>query len=398
MALDIEKISDEEMILNIGPSHPAMHGTIRVVARLEGETVVDSDVEVGFLHRGFEKMAESFRYQQVIPLTDRLNYVSPLINNVGYVMAVEKLLGILDEIPERTQYIRVIMSELSRIADHLTCLGAMVMELGAQTAFFYFMSAREYVYQVIEHVTGARVTTSYTRIGGLRNDLPEGFDELVDKALDKTEEVLKEIHGLFDRNRIFIDRTRGVGVISQEDAISFSFTGPLLRATGISYDVRKAYPYLVYDRMDFEIPVGDNGDTYDRYMVRMLEMEQSMRIIRQAMAQLPDGPINVDRRDIVLPPKEEVYNTIEGTINHFKLIFEGIKPPKGEVYFAVEGGNGELGFYIVSDGGNRPYKVRVRPPSFIHMAAMSYLIKGHMIADIIPIFGSINMIGGECDR
>ncbi len=398
MALDIERIQDDQMILNIGPSHPAMHGTIRIVARLEGETVVDSDVEVGFLHRGFEKMAESFRWQQVIPLTDRLNYVSPLINNVGYVMAVEKLLGIDDIIPERTQYIRVIMSEISRITDHLTCLGAMVMELGAQTAFFYFMVAREYLYQVIEHVTGARVTTSYTRIGGLRSDLPDGFEEMLNKALEKTEEVLEEIHGLFDRNRIFIDRTRGVGVISKEDAISYGFTGPLLRATGVAYDVRKAYPYLVYDRLDFEIPVGEYGDTYDRYMVRMLEMEQSIKIIRQALEQLPEGPINVDRRDVVLPPKKEVYTTIEGTINHFKLIFEGMKPPKGEVYFAVEGGNGELGFYLVSDGSERPYKVRVRPPSFIHMAALGELIKGHMIADIIPIFGSINMIGGECDR
>lgn len=398
MGFEIEKRNDDSMVLNIGPSHPAMHGTIRMVVRLSGETIEEADVEVGFLHRGFEKMAESFKYQQVIPLTDRLNYVSPIINNVGYVMAVEKLLGIVDKLPERNQYIRVIMSEISRVVDHLTCLGAMVMEVGAQTAFFYFMTAREFLYQVIEHVTGARVTTSFTRIGGLRSDLPENFEAMTEEALRKTEEVMKEIHGLFDRNRIFIDRTRNVGVISKEDAISYGFTGPMLRATGVSYDVRKAHPYLVYDRMDFEIPVGDNGDTYDRYAVRMLEIEQSIRIIRQAISELPDGPINVDASDVVLPNKEEVYNSIEGTIKHFKLIFEGIKPPKGEAYFSVEGGNGELGFYVVSDGTEHPVKVRVRPPSFVHMAAVKDLITGQMLPDIIPIFGSVNMIGGECDR
>ena len=398
MGYEIERRDDDTMVLNMGPSHPAMHGTIRMVVRLAGETIEDANVEIGFLHRGFEKMAESFKYQQVIPLTDRLNYVSPIINNVGYVMAVEKLLGIVDKLPERNQYIRVIMSEISRVVDHLTCLGAMVMEVGAQTAFFYFMTAREFLYQVIEHVTGARVTTSYTRIGGLRSDLPENFEAMTEEALQKTEEVLEEIHGLFDRNRIFIDRTRNVGVISPEDAISYGFTGPLLRATGVPYDVRKAHPYLVYDKMDFEIPVGDNGDNFDRYIVRMLEMEQSIKIIRQAIRELPEGPINIDSSDVVLPAKEDVYNSIEGTIKHFKLIFEGIKPPKGEAYFSVEGGNGELGFYVVSDGTENPLKVRVRPPSFVHMAAVKDLIVGHMLPDIIPVFGSINMIGGECDR
>ncbi len=386
----------ERMYLNMGPSHPAMHGTVRILVELEGEKIVNSDVEIGYLHRGFEKMAENSTYNQVVPYTDRLNYVSPLINNVGYVMAVEKLLGI--EVPERCKYIRTIMSEISRITDHLTCIAAAAAELGALTVFFYFMKAREYLWELIEATTGARLTTSYTRIGGVVRDLPENFMDGVKKAFEKVREAIYEVDRLLTRNRIFLDRTKGVGVIKAEEAIEYGFTGPCLRATGVNYDVRKAQPYLIYKEVDFDIPLGTNGDTFDRYIVRLEEMHQSMRIVEQALEKIPSGPIAVDSPDIFLPPKDKVYTNIEALMSHFKLIMEGVKVPPGEVYFAVEGANGELGFYIVSDGSGKPYRVRVRPPCFAIMQAFSRLIKGHMVADVIPVFGSINMIGGEIDR
>jgi NADH-quinone oxidoreductase subunit D len=389
---------EEYMFINMGPSHPAMHGTIRIKLHLDGETVVDSDVEVGYLHRGFEKMCETHTWNACLLYTDRLNYVSPLINNVGFVLAVEKLYGMT--VPERCQYIRVAISEISRIADHLTCLAASVMELGALTAFLYLMKAREYLYDLIEDACGARVTTTYARIGGMAADLPPGFAEKTLEALPKVEQCVSDMNGLITRNRIFMDRVRNVGVISQEDAISHGFTGPCLRSTGVPYDVRKAQPYLVYDRMDFDIPVGTTGDNYDRYLVRLEEIRQSIKIVRQALKEMPEGPVNVDDRTVVLPPKELVYTTIEALMNHFKLVMtgHGLKPPVGEVYFPVEGGNGELGFYIVSDGKDRPYRVRARPPSFCLMSGLSRMIDGGMVADIVPTFGSINMIGGECDR
>lgn len=435
------------MFLNMGPSHPAMHGIVRIVVELDGETIVGSDVEIGYLHRCFEKEAESVTYNQVIPYTDRLNYVSPLINNVGYVLAVEKLLGI--EVTERCKYIRVIMSEISRITDHLTCVGASAMELGAFSAFLYMIKARELLWELVEAVTGARLTISYTRVGGVKADLPEGFAEKTKAAFAKTREVLDEVDKLLTRNRIFVDRMKDVGVISKEDAISYGVTGPLLRALGVEYDVRRANPYLVYDKLDFKIPLGSNGDNYDRYLVRMAEMDQSMRIVEQALEKMPVGPINVDHtgkviikpaemvdkakvgqtkdlliteihlspnlegseepthqvinvneKRVVLPPKENTYGNIEGLMNHFMLIMEGwgIQPPKGEVYFPVEGANGELGFYVVSDGTDKAYRVRVRPPCFQLTAAIPEMIKGGMIADVVPTFGSINMIGGELDR
>lgn len=395
----IEKdLKIEEMVLNMGPSHPAMHGIIRIVLKLSGEFVVDADVEIGYLHRGFEKEAEDHPWNQVIPYTDRLNYVSPLINNVGYVMAVEKLIGI--DVTERCKYIRVIISEISRITDHLTCIAASAMELGAMTAFLYFIKAREYLYDLIEELCGARVTTNYTRIGGLRNDLPDGFSDKLKDIMKEIRKIIVEVDKLLTRNRIFIDRMKGVGKISQEDAISYSITGPFLRSTGVKYDVRKANPYLVYDKINFQVPVGTNGDNYDRYLVRMEEMEQSMLIIEQTLEMIPEGPINVDDKTITLPPKEEVYNNIEALMDHFKLIMpgHGINPPIGEVYFSVEAGNGELGFYIVSDGKDKPYRVRVRPPCFVIMSALASMIKGGFIADIIATFGTVNMIGGELDR
>ncbi len=396
--IEDEDESSKYMFINMGPSHPAMHGTIRVKLHLEGETVVDSDVEVGYLHRGFEKMCETHTWNQCLLYTDRLNYVSPLINNVGFVLAVEKLYGL--DVPERCKYVRMIMSEISRIADHLTCIAAVVMELGALTAFLYLMKGREYLYDLIEDACGARVTTTYMRVGGMTADLPPGFCDRALVALKKCEEFIKDVDGLITRNRIFMDRVVNTGVMSKEDAISQGWTGPCLRSTGVPYDVRKAQPYLVYDRMDFDIPVGTKGDNYDRYLVRLEEMNQSMKIIRQAIKEMPEGPVNSDDRSVVLPPKEEVYTSIEGLMNHFKLVMtgHGLQPPVGEVYFPVEGGNGELGFYIVSDGTGKPYRVRARPPSFCLMSGLSKMIDGGMVPDIIPSFGSINMIGGECDR
>jgi len=390
--------SETTMYLNMGPSHPAMHGVVRIMLALSGETIVGSDVEIGYMHRAFEKEAETHSYTGVIPYTDRLNYVSPLINNVGYALTVEKLFGV--ETPERCRYIRVMVSEISRIVDHLTCIGAFSMELGAFTVFLYMMKAREYLYELIEDVTGARLTTSYTRIGGVRGDLPPGLEEKSRVAFRKVREVLDECGILLTRNRIFYDRMRGVGAIRAEDAIARGFTGPCLRAAGVPYDVRKAHPYLVYDRLDFEIPLGTDGDGYDRYQVRMAEMEQSMRIVEQALREIPDGPVCVDDKRMTLPPKEEVYTTIEGLMNHFKLIMpgHGIRPPAGEVYQPVEGANGELGFYVVSDGTDIPVRVRVRAPCFSLVAGLSHLIRGGMVADVVPIFGSINMVAGELDR
>ena len=387
---------EEVMELQMGPSHPATHGTIKFNLKLDGEVVVACDVEVGYLHRGFEKMIEQGTWTQAIPYTDRLNYVSPLINNVGFILGVERLCGI--EVPPRCQVIRVIMSEVSRICDHLTCLGMASQEIGAATAAFFMIEGRELLWDIIEAVTGARVTISYTRIGGVTNDFTPDTPERIRAAFTHVRALLDDCDKLLTRNRIFYDRMANVGVISQADAISYGLTGPLLRATGVKYDVRKAQPYSGYDRFDFEVPLGSNGDNYDRFLVRFHEMEQSLRIVEQALRDLPDGPVRIDDPRFVLPEKHEVYNSIEGLMHHFKLIMEGAKVPAGEVYQAVEGGNGELGFYIVSDGSGRPYRCRVRPPCFLGMAALGEMMRGHMVADIIPIFGMINMIGGECDR
>jgi NADH-quinone oxidoreductase subunit D len=386
----------EPMQLQMGPSHPASHGTIKFNLTLDGETIVTCDVEVGYLHRGFEKMCEQGTWTQVFPYTDRLNYASPLINNVAYALAVEKLLGITT--PERCTYIRMIMSEISRVADHLTCLGMGASELGAISAGFYMLEAREALFDLIEAVTGARVTVTYCRIGGLAKDVPADFADRVPVAIQTVRRILDDCNRLLDRNRIFLDRMDGVGVISAEDAVSYGVTGPLLRATGVAHDLRRSEPYLFYDRMRFEIPVGSKGDNLDRFRVRFEEMLQSCGIIEQAVAQLPPGPIRVDDPRVTLPDKRQVYGNIEGLMNHFKLVIEGVKVPAGEVYHAVEGANGELGFYLVSDGSGRPYRVRVRPPCFLGMSALAEMLRGYMIADIVSTFGMINMIGGECDR
>ena len=386
----------EIMEIQMGPSHPASHGTVKFNLKLDGETIVDIDVEIGYLHRGFEKMAEQFTWNHVFPYADRLNYASPLLNNVGFALAVEALADI--EVPERCQYIRVIVGEISRVTDHLTCLGMAASEIGALSAAFYMLEARELLYDLIEAITGARLTVTYCRLGGVTQDLPDDLAERVRDAFGKLHAILADCDRLLSRNRIFVDRMTDVGVIDRDAAISWGLTGPLLRATGEGYDVRRAHPYLVYDRFDFEVPTGSKGDNYDRYMVRFVEIQQSIRIVEQALAQIPDGPVRVDDPRYVLPPKQEVYGSIEGLMNHFKLVIEGQKVPAGEVYSATEGGNGELGFYLVSDGSGRPYRVRVRPPCFYGMAALGDMLRGSMVADVITTFGQVNMIGGECDR
>ena len=436
----------QNLQVGVGPAHPAMHGIIRIVAELDGEVIRKADVEIGYLHRAFEKDCEVGGWNNAIPYTDRLNYVSPLINNFAYASAVEKLLGI--DVTERCKYIRTVMSEISRVCDHLTCVGASAMELGAFTVFLYMIKAREFLWELVEDVTGARLTISYGRVGGVKADLPDGFEGKVRSAFKQTREVLDEVHRLLTGNRIFMDRMVGVGGLSREETIAYGITGPLLRAVGVPYDVRRASPHWAYDRVDFEVVTRTEGDNYARYLVRMAEMEQSMRIAEQALATIPGGPINVDfegrpidpaayvdqgkqgkteglllvpirlspnlegqhrqelarvnaaDKRVVLPPKETTYGSIEGLMNHFMLIMEGygIRPPAGEAYFAAEGANGELGFYVVSDGGDRPYRVRCRPPCLPPMAALHRMIEGEMVADLIPTFGSVNMIGGELDR
>lgn len=391
-----DSLRSKTMILNMGPAHPATHGTIRLVMEIDGERIQRCDVDLGYLHRGFEKQCETVDYNQVVPYTDRLNYVSPAINNVGYCIAIEQLFGI--EVPERCQSIRVVISELSRLTDHLTCLGAASMELGAFSVMLYLMQAREYIYELMEILTGARLTISYVRVGGLKHDLTDGFEQDVLSRLEKVRVHLKDADKLLSKNRIFIDRMCDVGVISKEEALDYALTGPIGRASGVDYDVRKAFPYSGYEKYDFKVPLGTKGDNYDRFLVRWEEIFESMKIIEQAIDRLPEGPVSVDDPQITLPPKEEVYNSIEGMISQFELVFGGVKPPKGQVYFACEGGNGELGFHVVSDGSGKPYRVRIRPPAFVSMGIFGPLVEGHTIADVVPLFGMINMIGGECDR
>ena len=396
-ALSVEQeLPSEPMTVNLGPSHPATHGTVRIVAQLDGEVIRKADVEIGYLHRGFEKSAENATWAQVLPYTDRLNYVSPLCNNVGWVLAVEKALGI--EVPDRCKWIRMIVCEISRITDHLTAVGAGALELGGFTPFLYCIQAREALWDLIEELTGARMTTTYTRVGGLKHDLYEGFEARYEETKAEVQRLLVDSDALLTRNRIFYDRMAGVGIVSQELAVELGFTGPCLRSTGIDYDVRTYAPYLNYDKVEFDVPVGRTGDNYDRYLCRIAEIQQSFRIIDQCLAKMQPGPVSVDDWSVVLPPKEQVYNTIEGMIAHFKLIMEGVKVPAGEVYGYVEAGNGELGFYIVSDGSGRPWRVKCRPPCFAIMQGLKPMIVGGFLADIVPTFDTINMIGGEIDR
>ncbi len=391
-----QDIDNEPMILQMGPSHPATHGTVRFTLTLDGETVLKCDTDVGYLHRGFEKECENSTWTQVFPYTDRLNYVSPMLNNFGYSLAVEKMLGI--EAPERANYIRMIMGEISRISDHLTCVGAGALELGAMSAFLYAIEARELAWDLIEMVCGARLTVSYGRIGGVKADLPEGFEAQWKLAKARILELKDDCDKLLSRNRIFMDRMEGTGVLTPEAAISYGYSGVVLRSTGVAYDIRKDHPYFCYDKVDFDVIVGEKGDNYDRYLVRMDELNESMRIIDQCFEQMVQGPVTSDDPRVVLPNKERVYNSIESMIQHFKIVFEGIQVPAGEIYSYTEAGCGELGFYIVSNGTGKPHKLHVRSPSYIAMGGIHKLFEGSLLADIIPTFDTINMIGGECDR
>lgn len=384
------------MRLNLGPSHPATHGTLRIFVGLEGEIIREMKLEIGYLHRCFDKMAETHTWNQVIPFTDRLNYCSAMMNNVGYVKAVEKLLGI--ETPKRCERIRVIISELARIADHLVCIGTNAVDIGALTCFWYFFRERENIYDLFEAACGARLTTSYTRVGGLYKDLPDGWVEWCRRVIANLPRTLDDVDALLTTNRIWIDRTKGVAPISAERALEYGFTGPCLRATGVDHDIRKVHPYYDYDKFDWNVVTSEGGCTYARYLVRMGEMRESLKIIEQALDNLPDGPVNVDDWSVVLPPKEEVYNSIEGLMAHFKLIMHGIKPPVGEVYDCTEAANGELGFFVVSNGEGRPYRVRVRPPCFNIYQAFPEMCMGQTISDVVAGLGSLNIVAGELDR
>ena len=383
----------------MGPSHPATHGTVKMVIELESETIIDLDVQVGYLHRGFEKECESGTYYQAIPYTDRLNYNSAIIANHAYCMAVEKLIEC--EIPRRGQWVRVLASEISRVGDHLTRLGAACLELGAMTPFLYGIEARELNWDMQEMLCGARVTSNYVRIGGIQRDVPSGFEDTCEEMLQEIERLLVDFDRIVTHNRIFTDRFRGTGVMGKERLIEFGVTGPLIRAAGIPYDVRKAEPYLVYDEIDFDIPVGTTSDNFDRFLVVQEEVVQSIRIIRQCLDVLrktTGEPTDVDDARVRWPAKDRVFGKMEELIQQFKGVTEGILVPAGEAYAAVESPNGELGFYIVSDGSGKPYKVRCRPPSFVNTAPLPEMMKGALLADIVPTFDMINMIGGECDR
>lgn len=381
--------------LNLGPTHPATHGIFQNVLKMDGEIIIESEPTIGYIHRAFEKLAERRPYNQITPITDRLNYCSAPINNIGWHMTVEKLLGV--EIPKRVQYLRVIIMELARITDHIICNAVIGVDTGALTGFVYMFQQRELVYEIYEEICGARLTTNIGRIGGFERDFSPKAWEKIERFLKELPEVLKEFENLLKRNRIFMDRTIGVGGITAERALNYSFTGPNLRAAGVDYDVRVAKPYSSYEDFDFVIPVGTNGDVYDRFMVRQEEMWQSLSIIQQAIKKLPAGPYHADVPDFYLPPKEEVYNNMEALIYQFKIVMGETDVPKGEVYHCVEGGNGELGFYLISDGGRTPFRLHFRRPCFIYYQAYPEIIKGSMLSDAILTMSSMNVIAGELD-
>jgi NADH-quinone oxidoreductase subunit D len=400
-AKSLETINDsellgEKLVINMGPSHPATHGVLRIVLELDGEIITKAIPDIGYLHRGDEKIAENMQFNQFVPYTDRLDYLAPLANNVAYALAVEKLMGW--ELPPRGKAIRVIACEVARISSHLLGLGAFAMDVGATTVFLYTFTEREKLYNLIELLTGARFTTSYTRIGGQIRDLPDGFIPALNKFLDEFVPQLDELDRLLTRNRIWVDRTKDLGVISKEDAISFAMTGPNIRASGIDYDVRKARPYLDYDKYDFDVPIGTVGDAYDRYLVRIEEMRQSVKILRQVVQKLPEGPIDVQDPKNMPPHKPEVLMKMEELIHHFIIHTEGIDAPVGEVYFGAENPKGELGFYINSKGGGVPYRLKIRAPSFVNLSVLPKILPGHMMSDVVAILGSLDFVMGECDR
>lgn len=394
----VEQVQKEEKnysYLNLGPTHPATHGIFQNVLKMDGEIIIDSEPTIGYIHRAFEKLAERRPFNQITTITDRMNYCSAPINNIGWHMTVEKLLGV--EIPKRVQYLRVIVMELARITDHLICNAVIGVDTGALTGFVYLFQQRELVYEIYEEICGARLTTNMGRIGGFERDFSPKAWEKISRFLKEFPKVLNEFENLLSRNRIFMDRTIKVGGITAERALNYSFTGPNLRAAGVDYDVRVALPYSSYQDFDFVIPVGTNGDVYDRFMVRQEEMRESLNIIAQAIKKLPDGPYHADVPDFYLPPKEEVYNNMEALIYHFKIVMGETDVPKGEVYHCVEGGNGELGFYLISDGGRTPFRLHLRRPCFIFYQAYPEMIRGSMLSDAILTMSSMNVIAGELD-
>ena len=392
-----EELGAERMQLNLGPSHPATHGVLRLRLELDGDTVTQCDPVVGYLHRGDEKIAEAMTYNQFVPYTDRLDYLAPLANNVAYAIAVENLAGI--RVPPRAEAIRVICSEMARLSSHLLGIGVYAMDTGAWTVFMYTFNEREKLYLLFEELTGARFTTSYTRVGGLARDLPEGWTGRVSAFCDGVLRVVDEVDGLLTRNRIFLERTEGLGVITKERALAYGLTGANLRASGVALDLRKDKPYSGYEQYAFDVPVGTKGDCYDRYLVRMEEMRQSVAILRQALARLPDGPVNcVDQPRIVLPAKSKVMTRMEELIQNFMLVTEGPQVPAGETYFEAENPKGALGFYIVSKGGGVPWRLRIRGPSFVSLSILPELVPGHHLTDIPSILGSLDFVMGECDR
>jgi NADH-quinone oxidoreductase subunit D len=400
-AKSLETINESELLgekltINMGPSHPATHGVLRIVLELDGEIITKAIPDIGYLHRGDEKIAENMQYNQFVPYTDRLDYLAPLSNNVAYALAVEKLLGW--ELPPRGKAIRVICCEIARISAHLLGLGAFAMDVGATTVFLYTFTEREKLYNLIELLTGARFTTSYTRIGGQTRDLPDGFLAALDKFLDEFPPQLDEVDRLLTRNPIFVDRTKDLGVISKEDAINYGITGPNIRGSGIDYDVRKAKPYLDYEKYDFDIPIGTVGDAYDRYLVRIEEMRQSVKILRQAVKNLPSGPIHVSDPKNYPPHKPDVLMKMEELIHHFIIHTEGVDAPAGEIYFGAENPKGELGFYIHSKGGGVPYRLKIRAPSFVNLSILPKILLGHMMSDVVAVLGSLDFVMGECDR
>ncbi len=381
--------------LNLGPTHPATHGIFQNILTMDGETIVDAEQTVGYIHRAFEKIAERRPFYQITTLTDRMNYCSSPINNMGWHMTVEKLLGI--EVPKRAQYMRVIMMELARLADHIVCNSILAVDTGALTGFLYVYQWREHIYEIYEEMCGARLTTNMGRFGGMERDFSKVAIEKIKVLLEGLPKGLKEFEGMVMRNRIFMDRTQNVGAISAERALNYGFTGPNLRAAGVDYDVRSLNPYSSYEDFEFDVPVGTKGDTYDRFLVREEEMWQSLRIIQQALDNLPEGPYHADAPHYYLPKKEDVYHNMEALIYHFKIVMGEIDAPVGEVYHSAEGGNGELGFYLVSDGGRTPYRLKFRRPGFIYYQAFPEMIKGSSLSDAIVTMSSMNVIAGELD-
>jgi len=394
--ITIEDALENEMILNMGPQHPATHGVLRLLLRLDGETVINCVPDVGYLHRGYEKMAENMSYYEFIPHTDRLDYLSPIANNVAWVLAVEKLAGI--EVPVRAQYIRMMIAELARIASHLVAIGSFAMDVGALTVFLWTLREREKIMDVWDILCGARFTNSYTRIGGVANDAQPEALALVKKFIDEIDDNLSECESLLNTNRIFIERLDGVGRISKEDALSYGYTGPNLRASGVEFDLRRATPYLQYDKVDFKIPVYQEGDALARYFVRADEVRESAKIVKQCLQLMQPGEIKANLPKSILPQKVEVYSKMEELIHDFMIVNFGINPPVGAVYHAIEGSKGELGFYIVSKGEGHPWKCKIRSPSFIHIQSLPHLVKGHMVSDVVAIIGSIDPIMGEADK